>query len=45
MPSESVEEGENVLEAAKRELFEESGLVTSSEFKFLGSYQFYKSDE
>lgn len=42
LPAGTVEKDEDTLEAAKRELFEESGVKATQELKFLGSYLFYK---
>lgn len=43
VPSGTVESGEDILVAAKRELFEESGLKLEQEFHYLGSYEYFKS--
>jgi 8-oxo-dGTP pyrophosphatase MutT (NUDIX family) len=42
LPAGTVEKDEDILEAAKRELFEESGVQTTQELKFIGNYLFYK---
>jgi 8-oxo-dGTP pyrophosphatase MutT (NUDIX family) len=42
LPAGTVEPNEDILEAAKRELFEESGVQATQELKFIGSYLFYK---
>jgi 8-oxo-dGTP pyrophosphatase MutT (NUDIX family) len=42
LPAGTVEKDEDILEAAKRELFEESGVQVIGELKFLGNYTFYK---
>lgn len=43
VPSGTVEQDELPVAAAKRELFEESGLKPAHEFNFLGSYDYFKS--
>lgn len=42
VPAGTVEPGENLTVAARRELSEEAGVSRLKEFKFLGSYVFYK---
>ena len=45
LPKGHIEEGEDKIKAAKREIFEESGLTQLELIKELGSYQRYKIDE
>src|SRR3989344_3752215 len=45
LPKGHIEEGEDAITAAKREIYEESGIVDLQLIKELGSYQRYRIDE
>lgn len=45
LPKGHLEEGESLLEAAKREIWEESGITDLEMIKELGNYQRHKLDE
>ncbi|MNL04610.1 CTP pyrophosphohydrolase [compost metagenome] len=42
LPAGTVEPNEDILEAAKREFLEESGVQTAQDLKFIGNYLFFK---
>ena len=44
VPAGSVNEGENAILAAKREVIEESGLNINTNPSFVGSYPYYRQD-
>jgi GNAT superfamily N-acetyltransferase/ADP-ribose pyrophosphatase YjhB (NUDIX family) len=44
VPAGTVDEGEDVRLAAKREVFEESGLVMNDDFTFRGAYEYIRND-
>ncbi len=45
LPKGGIEKGENKIQAAKREIYEESGIKELEFVKDLGSYQRYKMDK